>query len=313
MNNITKGLLTILAAILLISTISCTPVLATAPPTSEPTATALPPPSPAPTIQPEDSTRELEVNGSKRTYQLYIPPGLARDQAVPVVFFFHGLYSVSITRSTTDFDETANANRFIVVYPVGVGSSWNAGGCCGMAAEDQVDEAALVRQILLDLETIATIDPRRIYATGFYNGAMLTYRLACEMSDIFAAIASVSGPLFLNNCQPRQPVSVLHIHGLSDPYVPYEGGASLEASLPSLPPAEQGIDTWAQLNQCVGSPRSIVEGAITHTSYSCEAGTAIELYTIEGLEGWPQPAGAGERNFATNETIWEFFAAHPKP
>lgn len=313
MNNVKNCLLIIPTVVLLISTTSCAPSAAIASPTLEPTATALPAPSPAPTILPEDSTRELEINGSRRTYQLHIPPGLAQDHPIPVVFFFHGLYSVSITRSTTDFDETADTNRFIAVYPVGLGASWNAGDCCGIAVKDQVDEVAFVRQILEDLGTIATIDPKRIYAIGFYNGAMLSYRLACEMSDTFAAVAPVAGTLLFDQCQPQQPVSILHIHGLSDPYVPYEGGTSLEASIPPLPPAEQGIETWAQLNECTGSPQTTMEGAITHTSYTCRAGTAIELFTIEGLEGWPQPAGAGDRNFATNETIWEFFAAHPKP
>lgn len=313
MKNFRRCLLTVLTVVIMIGASACNPAVATPAATTAPTATTLPSPSPAPTIQPGDSTRELTVNDARRTYQLHIPPGLDHDHPVPVVFFFHGLYSVSITRSTTDFDETADANRFIVVYPVGVGSSWNAGDCCGMAAEDQVDEAALVREILSDLGTIATIDPKRIYATGFYNGAMLSYRLACEMSDTFAAVAPVAGTLFSNQCEPQQPVSILHIHGLSDPYIPYEGGTSLEASLPVIPPVEQGIETWIRLNDCTDSPEVEGEGAIEHTSYTCAAGSRIELFTIEGLEGWPQPAGAGELNFPTNQTIWDFFAANPKP
>jgi len=298
---------------LFVITSSCNPAAATATAVPEPIATTFPTPTPAPTIEPGDLTHELEINGSKRMYYLHVPPGLDVDHPVPVVFFFHGLYSVSITRSTTEFDEAADVNRFIAVYPVGVGASWNAGDCCGIAVEDQVDEIEFVRQILSDLETIASIDPKRIYATGFYNGAMLSYRLACEMSDTFAAIAPVAGTLFFDPCQPQQPVSIIHIHGLSDPYVPYAGGTSLEASLPPLAPVEQGIESWVQWDECTGSPQVEEDGAITHTSYTCKAGTAIELYTIDGLEGWPQPAGAGELNFSTNQTIWDFFAAHPKP
>jgi polyhydroxybutyrate depolymerase len=227
------------------------------------------------------------------------------DHPAPVVLFFHGLHSVAITRSTTHFDETADKNQFIAVYPVGIGSSWNAGDCCGIAVEDKVDEITFVRQILSDLGTIANIDPKRIYATGSYNGGMISYRLACEMSDTLAAIAPVTGTQVFGECQPEQPVSILHIHGLSDPYVPYRGGSSLEGSIADLPSVEQGIETWSRLNECTDSPEVKVEGAVTHTSYTCQAGTAIELYILEGLEGWPL-------KFPTNQTIWDFFAAHPK-
>ena len=35
----------------------------------------------------------------------------------------------------------------------------------------------------------------RVYSTGFSNGAFMSHRLACQASDVFAAIASVSGVL----------------------------------------------------------------------------------------------------------------------
>ena len=319
MKNVRNSLLTILAVILLISTTSCNPPVATAVATLEPRATTLPTPIPAPTIQPGDLTRELEINGSKRTYQLHVRAGLDRDHPVPVVLVFHDYtYTVSQTRFQSHFDELADANNFIAVYPVGIGTSWNAGDCCGIAAEDQVDETAFVRQILSDLGTIVSIDPKRIYATGFSNGAMLSYRLACEMSDTFAAVAPVEGPLVLSSCQPQQPVSIIHVHGLNDPYVPYDGGApspDCGSGCPTtFPPVEKGIESWVQLDDCTGSPQVVVDGAITHTTYTCPAGTAIELYTLDGMEhAWPQPAGSGKLNFPATQTIWDFFAAHPKP
>src|SRR5262245_48084516 len=128
MKNFKLCFLTMLTFILLTSTSSCNSAAATL----SSTETALPTPSSAPTIQPGDLKRQLEINGSKRTYYLYIPPGMDVDHPVPVVFFFQGLYSVDLTRSTTHFDEIADANRFITVYPVGIGASWNAGDCCGI-------------------------------------------------------------------------------------------------------------------------------------------------------------------------------------
>ena len=252
------------------------------------------------------------MNGSKRTYHLHVPPGLEQNYAIPVVLVFHeDTYSVSQTRRQTHFDDVADANRFITIYPVGFGTSWNAGICCGIAMEDNVDDVQYVRQILSDLGTIARVDPKRIYATGFSNGAMFTYRLGCEMSDMFAAIAPVEGPQVLSPCHPKQPVSILHIHGLSDLFVPYVGG--LNDKFPIMPPVEQGIEIWTHIDGCLGAPQVLVDGAITHTIYPCPPGMSIELYTLDGMEhAWPHPSGSGELNFPATQTIWDFFAAHPK-
>ena len=171
------------------------------------------------------------------------------------------------------------------------------------------DEAAFVRQMLSDLETLASLDPRRIYAVGFSNGAMLVYRLACEMSDTFAAVAPLAGTLFYTPCQPQQPVSLVHVHGLEDTVVPYAGGGDLISG--GVPSVEQGIATWVQLDGCSRAAQvEQQEGGITHTAYtSCQSGSAVELYTVQVLgHGWPSMA-----EFPASEVIWDFFVAHPKP
>lgn len=319
MKNFKTGSLIVLSVILLVNMAACTPAAATpAAATAVPSATPLPSPSPAPTMQPGDSTRDLTFNGANRKYFLHIPPGLAQDQAVPVVLVFHEFtYPVSQTRSTTLLDDIADKNGFVTVYPVGTGTSWNAGTCCGTAVQDKVDDVSFVRQVLSDLGAVVKVDPKRVYATGFSNGGMMAYRLACEMSDTFAAIAPVEGGLVSDPCKPQQPVSILHVHGLKDPYVPFEGGApgpDCGSGCPAtFPPVRQGLDAWAQADGCTGTPESQVDGAITHITYPCPADTAIELYTLDGMEhAWPKPGGSGDLNFPASQMIWDFFAAHPK-
>jgi polyhydroxybutyrate depolymerase len=182
--------------------------------------------------------------------------------------------------------------------------------CCGYAVIDNVDEAAFIRQILSDLETIARIDLQHIYATGFDNGAMLSYRLACEMPGLFAAIAPVAGVLlYYGPCQPQQPVSVIHVHGLSDTKVPYAGGG-LPGFGAEYSPVAYGIATWVQLDGCAHSAQVAKEGIVTHTIYApCRAGTVVELYAIDGLgHVWPSLHGT-----SLSKVIWIFFAGHPKP
>jgi polyhydroxybutyrate depolymerase len=211
-------------------------------------------------------------------------------------------------QSDSGLDDIADVANLLVVYPEGVERSWNAGGAQpGYAAANDLDEAAFVGQMLSDLGTVASIDPKRIYAVGMSQGGTLAYRLACEMSDIFAAIAPVAAfKPRLPPCRPQQAVSVIHVHGLADEIVPYSGGGPY-----GLPPVEPGIKFWVDFAGCFGS--AVVErlsNGVTHTAYaSCEAGTAVELYTIEsGHHVWPQ-----EDLFPATEILWEFFAAHPKP
>ena len=48
----------------------------------------------------------------------------------------------------------------------------------------------LCRKPLDDLGTVVNVDPKRIFAMGMSNGAMMCYRLAAEMSERIAAIAA---------------------------------------------------------------------------------------------------------------------------
>ena len=301
-------LLTILACDILLGAAACG--TSAPPPTATPEATA----TPAPTIQPGDSTRTLMVGDLERNYLLHIPPGMIVGLPVPLVFVFHGATEdLSYIQTITGFNDIADKNSFILVYPIGYSRSWNAPGCCGAAVRENIDDISFVRQMLADLATIVPIDPKRIYASGFSNGGDFSYRLACEMSDTFAAIGSVAGNLYLNSCQPQQPISVVHVHGTSDRLAPYAGGWD-EYSDPHvfLRSIEQVIATWAQLDGCSGVAQVEKQGVITHIAYAgCKSGTAVELYTIEGgRHAWPNPYASPTIN---SQVIWDFFKAHPKP
>jgi polyhydroxybutyrate depolymerase len=265
-------------------------------------------------IQPVDSERTLTVQGMERTYFLHIPSGLNDQKSVAMVFLFHG-YRESDTEARTysGLDKIADANGFIVVYPNGSGTSsdrsWNGGGCCGYANENNIDEPAFIHAIIADVESLASVDNKRIYATGFSNGALLTYRLACEMSDTFAAVAPVAGVLLYNPCQPQQPVSLIHVHGLMDSTVPLEGGGLNPSTGEPFPPVKQSIETWTKLDGCPGVENVEQIGVVSHTTYGqCLPGVDVELYTVDGNgHTWPFVKAT-----PISQTIWEFFAAHPK-
>lgn len=265
---------------------------------------------PTATAVPSSSERKVTINDLERSYLLYIPPGLDSQQPVPVVFAFHGYGEKAIgMQRDSGLNDIADLANYLVVYPKGVNGSWNMGEeGPGYAIKQKIDESAFVREILSDLSAIVNIDPKHIYAVGFSQGGQLAYRLACDMSDTLAAIASVSGGMEYDACQPSQAVSILHVHGLVDSSVPFSGGGIMEYS-----PVENGIDAWLKFDDCTGSAQVETQNEgirlITHTAYaSCQANTAIELYLIENCtHDWPSYF------MPISEIIWEFFATHPKP
>ena len=228
-----------------------------------------------------------------------LKPSSGRRYNVAVFIFHDWAANATIMKNIAQLDRLADENGFIALYPEGIDRSWNGGGCCGTASEDNVDEVGFVRQMLVDLENKVTVDPKRIYATGFGTGGTMAYRLACEMSDTFAAIAPVNGGLWYPSCQPETPVSVLHLHGLDNTISPYAGGKSeVSVEFPEpvggwdFPSVEQGITTWVQLNGCTGTSTREQQDKITYSTYeSCQDGAAVQLVTIDGFGyGWPNSA-----------------------
>ena len=262
-------------------------------------------------LKPGNTEHKLTFDGKERSYFLYVPTETVNLRNLPVVFIFPGYHMDAKDMRALGLNHMADQKDFLVVYPNGIDLSWNAGGCCGPAAIDNIDDIGFIRFVLSDIKTFASIDQKRIYATGFSNGAMFTYRLACEMSDTFAAIAPLSGPLMYSPCQPQNPVSIMHVHGLADVVVPFDGGlGSASVSKITFPPVEQSISTWVQLDGCTGSAQVDKNGKINHTTYTpCKSGSSIELYTIEDMvHDWP-----ANDLMPTPNLIWAFFAAHPKP
>jgi polyhydroxybutyrate depolymerase len=261
--------------------------------------------APLPTIVPLDTQRIVTVNGKVRTYFLHLPKKLTNQQFVPLVLVFHGYQEDGkYARIYTEFDPIADANSFVVAYPES--RSWNAGGCCGYAQANNVDEPAFVRAILADVQTLINVDLKHIYATGFSNGALLSYSLACEMSDVLAAVAPVDGALIYDPCNPPQSVSLIHVHGAEDEVFPLEGGG-VGVQFPSV---EEGLQTWAKLDGCSGDKQVKKKGILTHTIYgACYPDVAVELYVVDGVgHAWTRSNVA-----PISQIIWEFFAAHPKP
>jgi polyhydroxybutyrate depolymerase len=307
---------------------------------------------PTATVDAGDSTQTLVLDGGGRTYNLHIPPGLDLSKPAPLVFAFHGGgQSATAFEAFAHIQPKADASGFILVEPEGTvalpGLSpgtldvWNAGNCCELAAQinTDVDDVGFVRAMIDTITQQVCVDPKRIFAAGFSNGAMLAHRLACQLSDKIAAITAVSGglgnmdldmtpPETLFACNPGRQVPVLHIHGTQDACYPFDGGWG-PLSLVTFESVPVTIANWVARNGCSPAPPTTVlaNGAATCQLYPCPHAGEVEFCTIDGGgHYWPgggdwagsevfcgSNQGALSADIVANDAFWSWFTAHPMP
>lgn len=291
------------------------------------TATSSPPPA----LPAGEISRTIIHDGRERSYILYVPTSLNWNQPPALVFVFHGgTGNAQNAIQMTGFHQVADQHGFLVAYPNGTGRlsddkllTWNAGNCCGYAYEKKVDDVGFVRAIVTDLETLINLDPKRIYATGMSNGALLSHRLGCEASDLFAGIAPVAGTLNTIPCNPSHPISVIMFHGTEDQHILYNGGAGPQPRLSvDFTSVQDSVEFWTAFNNCASQPQLTTFDDIQHQIWSgCAASTSVELYTIiGGGHAWPGGRSSGRpdadqptKSISASDLIWKFFATHPKP
>lgn len=258
--------------------------------------------------------RAMWSGGHLRRYLLRLPPKSARLRPMPLVLNFPGwLETAHVQEQLTFMTPEAQARGMVVVYPEGVGQSWNVGRCCGRAMNEGIDDQQFVRMLVTRLERELCIDRNRVFATGMSNGGFMSFQLACEQSDTFAAVAPVAGVDLSRPCAPAHPVSILNFHGLLDPVVPYFGFI--------FPSAWRGIDDWAERDHCNGPPTEVVFDrgeVVCRAALGCAHHTSVTSCRINfGGHTWPGGASLPSLGHTTNtidatRSILDFFLAHPR-
>jgi polyhydroxybutyrate depolymerase len=277
------------------------------------------------------------ADGRTRSYRLFVPASLPAGTPAPLLIALHGgLGNSEQFEVNSGFDGLAEANGFVVVYPDGIGAvtdsrgpqTWNGGYCCGKAVERNVDDVGFVRQLIGVVRSQVAVDPTRVFAAGHSNGAILAYRLACELSDVIVAIGVQAGSLGVDSCTPSRPVSVFHLHGTADTNHPIGGGSGDGLSGVVFRPARAAVEALASLDGCAATPTvetPASDRALTVSTWSsCSSGTAVRFVAVDGAtHAWMghepySKAGSsfvGEpyRDLDASRAIWSFLAAHPRP
>lgn len=276
-------------------------------------------------LTPGSHALSLRHDGRERGFILHVPASYRAEQPAPLVLALHGgggSMAVMARDRLYGLVSQSEASGWIVVFPNGYSrlagklATWNAGLCCGAARDKGSDDVGFLRAVVADVQRRLAIDPQRIFATGMSNGGMMGYRLACEASDVFRAIAAVAGTDGTTDCRPGRPVPVFHLHAKDDDRVLFNGGSGsasdTHADFVSVPAT---VDKWARLNACSGPVQRVLEkpGVVCEVRGGCQGGAEVRLCVTEtGGHSWPggRKALGGKGSDALDATaeIWAFFA-----
>ncbi|HSP36757.1 MAG TPA: prolyl oligopeptidase family serine peptidase [Frankiaceae bacterium] len=277
------------------------------------------------------TTTRFAANGRSGSYIQELPPPYTGKTAVPLVFDLHGYAeSAGLQASLSGLGTLGATQGFVTLTPQldGPVPNW--------VPDVDGPDVAYIGALLDHLEQSLCLDQRRIYVTGYSNGAMLASALMCADADRFAAAAPVAGLRDLTGCRPSRPVPLVTFHGTMDSFVPYDGSPSRSAArLPTpdgsgrtlgglrnqdIPGAATTrsvlnggsampdiLASWATRERCRdGAPaESTIGSDVTHLRYDCPAGSAVELYRVTtGGHAWPGSPGSAALAAAVGRTTF---------
>jgi polyhydroxybutyrate depolymerase len=262
-----------------------------------------------------------------RQFRIYIPSGYpdaeAAGESVPLVIVMHGAGGNGAgMERITGFDQVAERETFIVVYPDGIDGGWGD----GREPADPNDDVSYLEHVMDFVSDGFAIDQERIYATGYSMGGMMSYRLGCLLPGRIAAVASVAStfPEYQQpDCDPAPPVPVMMVLGTYDDVIPWDGR-------PGYFSTQESVEYWLAHNECVAKADIIEEFDIMpvdklrarrETFNQCAEGSEVTLFgAVGGGHSWPGHPGVAElvpvlggtsMDFDATFVIWEFFQRHP--
>lgn len=286
-----------------------------------------------------DIVSQLTHDGRVREYIVHVPPGYETMKARPLVMVLHGgggtmRGQYKLTNET--FNRLADRDGFFVVYPQGLGKSWNEGGADrkGYAREHNIDDVGFFKALITELEKKYPIDPRKVFSSGMSNGGLMSIRLACDMPDEIRAIGALTASIpenLVDMCSEEKPAKsgLLLMNGTEDPIVPFNGGMIkvFGQTRGKVVSTEKTLQVWLAKNGCKDVPKvqelndKDPEDGTRVTEYTydqCSSGAPVVFYKVHGGgHAWPggwqylreKRIGRTSRDIDAAEEVWKFFSS----
>ncbi|MEO6098232.1 MAG: PHB depolymerase family esterase [Fibrobacteria bacterium] len=233
---------------------------------------------------------KLQVDGKQRAALVRVPTVVAENS--PVVFYSHGgTDSGGWFQKMGGTDATADREKYICIYACAEAN------CRSGVWPDMygTSDFPYYFALLDSVDNRYQVDRNRVYFAGFSQGAFHSFTAACNYSDIFAAVAPVSGYLSPNvNCNIKRPVPIYLTWGTTEP----------------TPKFLEARDLWVKLNKCPTTgtitkpyPSSSSSTKRVRVVYApCEGNTQVVFDTIMGhTHRWPAQSNGNQA-----DEIWNF-------
>ncbi len=270
-----------------------------------------------------DFAKTIVSGGETREYLLHVPPSYLGNEQMPLVFNWHGLGgTASDQQQYSELPVKADEAEFIIVAPQRLVSQAQHNFTKSPA---RADDVAFTGDILDELQAELCIDSARVFSTGMSNGAQMSIRLACNLSERIAAVAPVAGAYYPPfavgfqepGCVSTRAAALIAFHGTADDAFPFTGGQGI-FGLIYRSFEDEIMPDWAEHNGCtIGPVHEPVTANVRLVRYEgCDENATVELYVVEGgIHVWPgaqdldQPDVNDE--ISANDLMWDFFQAHP--
>ena len=226
-----------------------------------------------------------------RNYKILKPKNYDPKKKYPLILSLHG-FSSNGSGQAGFFPLADLAEKYGLLYcfPSGLDRSWNAtNACCDWTNKN--DDSTYLRNLILWAQKEYSVDKKKVYVTGLSNGGFMSYRMAQDHADLITAIVPFAGVGFKNwPKQPKNPLSVLHIHGTKDSTIKWKGGSIIARAYPS---AEENFENWRRFNKCdkavdaskekIDLARRVSGKETTITRFTNKDGTVTtELWKVSG-------------------------------
>lgn len=272
----------------------------------------------------------------QRKFMVHFPPNFNTTAQRPLVLNLHGGSGNMVNaQGFSMLNPVSDQNNFIVAWPQGYGIappgfSW-ADGRNTSADQAGVDDIGFIDKLIDTLITRYNVDTNRIYICGFSNGGFMVQRLACQLPDRFAAMASLGSSMdtvLYQNCNPSKPIPMAFFNGTADPAMPYGGGPMQNPQVIPVVPVDSTVQFWVAHNNCQTAspvfnfPDTFTTDNSTAELYNftnCDCNADVKFYKlINGGHTWPgvyvasQASVLGNTNRDINASVelWNFFNAH---
>jgi len=154
------------------------------------------------------------ANGETRDGVLYVPASYRADAAVPLVVLFHGAGG-SATRVLALLQAQAEEHGFVVLAPDSRRQTWD------LAYQTYDWDVRFVDVALAWAFDRVRVDPARVFAAGFSDGASYSLSLGLTNGDLFRGLVGFS-PGYLAPAKERGTPRCFVSHGTEDTVLPID-------------------------------------------------------------------------------------------